>query len=89
MKTGKFFVNFLLIISIGVTWGASFLFTRIAAPVVGPVDLVTSRLLIASVLIAPLFLRKHHFKGIRSHLGPLIFFGIFNEIGRASCRERE
>ena len=78
MKTGKFFVNFLLIISIGVTWGASFLFTRIAAPVVGPVDLVTSRLLIASVLIAPLFLRKHHFKGIQSHLGPLIFFGIFN-----------
>ena len=78
MKTSKFFVDFLLIISIGVTWGASFLFTRIAAPVVGPVDLVTSRLLIASVLLAPLFLRKHHFKGIRSHFGPLIFFGIFN-----------
>lgn len=78
MKTSKLFVDLFLIVSIGATWGASFMFTKIAAPVVGPIDLVTSRLLIASLLLAPLFLRKQHFKGFKSHFWPLIFFGIFN-----------
>ena len=78
MKISKFFIDLFLIIAIGLTWGASFMFTKIAAPVVGPVDLVTSRLLIAAVLLAPIFLRKHHFKGFRDHIKPLIIFAIFN-----------
>jgi len=45
MKISKFFIDLFLIIAIGLTWGASFMFTKIAAPVVGPIDLVTSRLL--------------------------------------------
>ena len=73
MKISKFFIDLFLIIAIGLTWGASFMFTKIAAPVVGPIDLVTSRLLIAAA-----FLRKHHFKGFRDHIRPLIIFGIFN-----------
>ena len=78
MKISKSFIDLFLIIAIGLTWGASFMFTKIAAPVVGPIDLVTSRLLIAAVLLAPIFLRKHHFKGFRDHIKPLIIFGIFN-----------
>jgi drug/metabolite transporter (DMT)-like permease len=74
----NFFINILLIIAIGLTWGASFMFTKIAAPVVGPIDLVTSRLIIAAAFLAPIFLRKRHFQGFRNHLKPLIIFGIFN-----------
>ena len=54
------------------------MFTKIAAPVVGPIDLVTSRLIIAAAFLAPIFLRKRHFQGFRNHLKPLIIFGIFN-----------
>ena len=78
MKISKFFINLLLIASIGATWGASFMFTKIAAPVVGPVNLVASRILIAALFLAPIFLRKHHFEGFRDQIGPLIIFGIFN-----------
>tara|TARA_B100000586_G_scaffold38348_1_gene24632 strand:- start:102 stop:368 length:267 start_codon:yes stop_codon:yes gene_type:complete len=69
----NFFINILLIIAIGLTWGASFMFTKIAAPVVGPIDLVTSRLIIAAAFLAPIFLRKRHFQGFRNHLKPLLF----------------
>ena len=54
------------------------MFTKIAAPVVGPIDLVTSRLIIAAAFLAPIFLRKRHFQGFRNQLKPLIIFGIFN-----------
>lgn len=74
----SFLVNILLILAIGLTWGASFMFTKIASPVIGPVDLVISRLVIAATFLAPIFLRKHHFKQFRNHIKPLIIFGIFN-----------
>tara|TARA_Y100001970_G_C14233303_1_gene860131 strand:+ start:2260 stop:3138 length:879 start_codon:yes stop_codon:yes gene_type:complete len=74
----NFFINIVLIVAIGLTWGASFMFTKIASPVVGPVDLVISRLIIAAVFLAPIFLRKRYFKDFKNHIKPLIIFGIFN-----------
>ena len=83
----NFFINIVLIVAIGLTWGASFMFTMIASPVVGPVDLVISRLIIAAVFLAPIFLRKRYFKDFKNHIKPLIIFGIFNCIFRGlTCK---
>ena len=64
MKISKFFIDLFLIIAIGLTWGASFMFTKIAAPVVGPIDLVTSRLLIAAAFVSSHIFKKTSLQGV-------------------------
>ena len=46
-------IDWSLIIAIGIAWGSSFLFIKVSAPEVGPITLVFSRLLIASMLLTP------------------------------------
>ena len=59
-------------------WGGSFLFMRIAAPVLGPVWLIELRVLIAGIVLLPLLLRLSAGPTIRANLKSL-----FVEIGRA------
>jgi drug/metabolite transporter (DMT)-like permease len=44
-------LDLLMVLALAVIWGLSFLLVRIAAPVLGPLGLVTARMLIASVAL--------------------------------------
>lgn len=59
-------------------WGGSFLFMRIAAPVLGPVWLIELRVLIAGIALLPLLLRLRSGSVIRAHLKPLFLVGVLN-----------
>jgi drug/metabolite transporter (DMT)-like permease len=59
-------------------WGASFLFMRIAAPVLGPVWLIEIRVLLAGLALLPLFLRLHLWGAVRQKAIPLLIVGCMN-----------
>ena len=59
-------------------WGGSFLFMRIAAPVLGPGWLIELRVLIAGIALLPLLLRLRSRSVIRAHLQPLFLVGVLN-----------
>ena len=62
-------IDWSLILAIGVAWGASFLFIKVAAPEVGPITLVFSRLLIASLILTPIFVRFDNLKNLERKNG--------------------
>ena len=78
MKSKSSLVDWFLILAIGAAWGASFLFIKVAAPVVGPITLVATRLFIASLLLVPIFVRFEQLRNFKYHFFPLVFLGIFN-----------
>ncbi|EDX85884.1 Integral membrane protein DUF6 [Synechococcus sp. PCC 7335] len=59
-------------------WGGSFLFMRIAAPVLGPVWLIECRVLLAGLALLPLLLRSPAWSVIRPSLVPLFIVGSIN-----------
>ena len=59
-------------------WGGSFLFMRIAAPVLGPVWLIECRVLLAGLALLPLILRPQTWAVIRPRLVPLFILGSIN-----------
>ena len=69
--------DLLTLVLLSALWGASFLFYRIAAPVVGPIVLAEARTVIAFITLAPL-LKQDHWSAIRKHWKPLVFLGIGN-----------
>ena len=71
-------IDWSLILAIGVAWGASFLFIKVAAPEVGPITLVFSRLLIASFILTPIFVRFDNLKNLKKDFLPLILLACIN-----------
>ena len=67
-----------LIIAIGIAWGSSFLFIKISAPEVGPITLVFSRLLIASLILTPFFITKKNLANIKEDLPSVMFLACIN-----------
>ncbi len=59
-------------------WGGSFLFMRIAAPVLGPVWLIEFRVLLAGLVLLPLLLRLNYLHQLRQNLVPLLVVGSIN-----------
>jgi drug/metabolite transporter (DMT)-like permease len=59
-------------------WGASFIFIRIAAPALGPVVLVWTRVLIAGLLLAAYALASRRSIGLREHWPQYLVLGLFN-----------
>ncbi len=59
-------------------WGASFLFVRIAAPILGPVLLIELRLLIAGLTLLLFLIRLNLLEEIRQKLVPLFVIGCIN-----------
>lgn len=70
-------MDFLVLLLLGAIWGASFLFMRIAAPILGPVSLIQWRLIFATLALIPFACRKQKKlnKGEYSHL---LVIGIIN-----------
>ena len=71
-------IDWSLIVGIGIAWGASFMFIKVAAPAVGPITLVFYRLALASLLLAPIFIRKRHLKNIKDDWPSILFLSFFN-----------
>ena len=71
-------VDWSLIIAIGIAWGSSFLFIKVSAPEVGPITLVFSRLLIASLILSPFFITRQHLQNIREDFPSILFLACIN-----------
>ena len=71
-------INWSLIIAIGIAWGSSFLFIKVSAPEVGPITLVFSRLLIASLILSPFFITRQHLQNIREDFPSILFLACIN-----------
>lgn len=59
-------------------WGGSFLFMRIASPVLGPVWLIECRVLLAGLTLLPLLARLDLLREMRHHWMPLFIVGCIN-----------
>ncbi|MUH01737.1 EamA family transporter [Scytonema sp. UIC 10036] len=59
-------------------WGGSFLFMRIAAPVLGPVWLIEFRVLLAGLILLPILMRLNLLQEIRRNLIPIVVVGWMN-----------
>lgn len=59
-------------------WGGSFLFMRIAAPVLGPIWLIEFRVLIAGLVLLPLVNYLGLLPHLRKHWKPLLLVGAIN-----------
>ncbi|ABW32361.1 DMT family transporter [Acaryochloris marina] len=59
-------------------WGGSFLFMRIAAPVLGPIWLIECRVLFAGLALLPLLLRSQAWSMICANLKSLFIVGSIN-----------
>ena len=71
-------IDWSLIIAIGIAWGSSFLFIKVSAPEVGPITLVFSRLLIASMLLTPFFITREHLRNIKEDFPSILFLALIN-----------
>lgn len=59
-------------------WGGSFLFMRIAAPVLGPVWLIELRVLLAGLALLPLVIRLGLWQEMQQRAMPLLVMGCIN-----------
>ena len=71
-------IDWSLIIAIGIAWGSSFLFIKVSAPEVGPITLVFSRLLIASLMLSPFFITRQHLRKIRENFPSILLLACIN-----------
>ncbi len=68
-------VEFLLLAAL---WGGSFLFMRVASPVLGPVWLIEFRVLLAGLALLPLLIQRGLWGEMRRHPLPLFAVGCIN-----------
>lgn len=66
------------LILLAALWGGSFLFMRIAAPVLGSVWLVEIRVLLAGLVLLPFLIRSNLWSEVREKLTPLFIVGCIN-----------
>ena len=71
-------IDWSLILAIGIAWGSSFMFIKVAAPAVGPMTLVFYRLFIASLIVAPIFIKIEYLSNIKEDFIPILFLSFFN-----------
>ena len=76
MKTTIF--NWLLVLFVSFSWGASFMFTRLVVEEISPSHLVSIRLFLATVLLGPLFISKEELLKMSKVIPSLILLGIIN-----------
>lgn len=70
--------NFFKLISLAAIWGGSFLFLRIAAPVLGPVLLIQCRVGLAAVFLLGLAVMGRKRLDVRAHWKHFLILGLVN-----------
>ena len=78
MNQNRSALDWLYIIGLSALWGSAFVFIKVATPAIGAVGLVFLRLVLASLLLGALFIRKQHFKMIKENIFPIILIGATN-----------
>ena len=71
-------VNFFKLISLAAIWGGSFLFLRVAAPVLGPVLLIQCRVALAAVFLSGLAMLGKKPLDVRAHWKHFLILGLVN-----------
>jgi drug/metabolite transporter (DMT)-like permease len=69
---------FFLLLVLAAIWGASFLFLKIATPVLGPVWLIEFRVLIAGLVLVPVIIWRKEFFHVQKNVGKMLVAGLFN-----------
>jgi len=70
--------NFLKLITLAAIWGGSFLFMRVAAPVLGPVLLIQCRVALAAVFLIGLAVLWRKPLDVRAHWKHFLILGLVN-----------
>ncbi|MDX1417485.1 MAG: EamA family transporter, partial [Candidatus Promineifilaceae bacterium] len=73
-------LNLLELLILSAIWGASFLFLRIAAPVMGPIWLIAFRVLVAGLVLLPVLMRAGKISELRLYWRRLSVLGIINSV---------
>lgn len=71
-------INWLLVLFVSFSWGASFMFTRLAVEEVAPTYLVVLRLFLASILLGPIFIRMKDLILMTKQIPAILSLGIIN-----------
>jgi len=71
-------LDWIYIFGLSAVWGSAFVFIKIATPEVGVIGLVFTRLVIASLLLGIIFLKKHHWSIFKKNLLPIVIIGATN-----------
>src|SRR3954470_15934959 len=66
------------LLALAVIWSASFVFIRVLAPVLGPVWVATSRVLVAGVALTAGFVMLHRHVDVARHWRAYLFVGVLN-----------
>lgn len=72
------FINWILVLFVSLSWGASFMFTRLAVDEIAPTYLVIARLFLASILLGPIFIRMKDLILMSKEIPSIIILGIIN-----------
>ncbi len=70
--------DFLQLLLLSALWGSSFLFIRVAVPVLGPIWLIQFQVLLAGLVFLPVLIQLGLLYQIRRNLIPLIVTGCIN-----------
>ena len=68
----------ILLTFLGALWGSAFMFIKVATPEFGPVALVNTRLIIASIIFLPILLRKKYIHLLRPIWKQVLVLAIMN-----------
>ena len=71
-------INWLLVLFVSFSWGASFMFTRLAVEEIAPTYLVVLRLFLASILLGPIFIRMKDLALMKEQIPAILLLGIIN-----------
>jgi drug/metabolite transporter (DMT)-like permease len=66
------------LVVLGALWGASFMFTRVAAPEFGAIMLMAVRVALAAMVLVPLLLRRRQFGQVLQHWRPIAVMGVLH-----------
>jgi drug/metabolite transporter (DMT)-like permease len=68
----------ILLIFLGALWGSAFMFIKVATPEFGPIALVNTRLLIASLIFLPILLQKKYIHLLKPIWKQVLVLSIMN-----------
>ena len=71
-------INWLLVLFVSLSWGASYMFTRIVVEEMPPSHLVSIRLLLAALLLGPIFINKEELVKMSKAIPFMMLLGIIN-----------
>ena len=71
-------INWLLVLFVSLSWGASYMFTRIVVEEMPPSHLVSIRLLLAALLLGPIFINKEEWVKMSKAIPFMMLLGIIN-----------